>query len=191
MSCISCGNNRIKSVGTKSVVRFAIDTLSIVNTLNKNISIFVQNENVMSFKDTEKESISMSLLDVARKCKNKNEFIHEVSLLKESDTLDTRADRIALMTLHASKGLEFNVVFITGLENGIIPIYKAETPEQTEEERRLLYVGMTRAKQKLFLSHATKRFLYGEMANFEIKRGKRYTVTTIVVTLHREKDDDE
>ncbi len=108
------------------------------------------------------------LKNLAEKCKNKNEFIHEVSLLKESDTLDTRADRIALMTLHASKGLEFNVVFITGLENGIIPIYKAETPEQTEEERRLLYVGMTRAKQKLFLSHATKRFLYGEMANFEI-----------------------
>ena len=108
------------------------------------------------------------LKDLAKNCSSKNDFIHQVSLLKESDTIDSRADRISLMTLHSSKGLEFNCVFITGLETGILPIYKAETPEEIEEERRLLYVGMTRAKQKLFLSHSLKRVIFGEITHPEI-----------------------
>ena len=77
-------------------------------------------------------------------------------MLKESDTIDSHADRISLMTLHSSKGLEFNCVFIAGLENGLIPLYKAETEKEIEKERRLLYVGMTRAKQLLFLTRAKK-----------------------------------
>lgn len=108
------------------------------------------------------------LKDLAQNCSSKNEFIHEVSLLKESDTLDERADRISLMTLHASKGLEFKCVFIVGLEDGIIPLYRAETPEEKEEERRLLYVGMTRAKQRLFLSRAVKRVQFGTMKHLPI-----------------------
>lgn len=91
----------------------------------------------------------------------REEFIHEVSFLTESDTLDERADRISLMTLHASKGLEFKCVFIIGLEDGIMPLYRAETPEEKEEEQRLLYVGMTRAEQRLFLCRAIKRFMFG------------------------------
>lgn len=84
---------------------------------------------------------------LALKHETRKEFIHEVSIIKESDTIDERADRISLMTLHSSKGLEYNCVFIVGLENGIMPLHKAQTPEEIEEERRLLYVGMTRAKQ--------------------------------------------
>lgn len=72
------------------------------------------------------------------------------------------------MTLHASKGLEFKCVFIAGLENGIIPLYRAVAPEEIEEERRLLYVGMTRAKQRLFLSRALKRNWMGTLKNLEI-----------------------
>ena len=102
------------------------------------------------------------LKKLAQENPNRADFIHEVSLTKESDTLDARADRISLMTLHASKGLEFRCVFIAGLEDGILPLYRAQTPEETEEERRLLYVGMTRAKERLFLSRAEKRFVYGE-----------------------------
>lgn len=95
----------------------------------------------------------------------REEFIHEVSLLTERDTLDERADRISLMTLHASKGLEFKCVFIIGMEDGIMPLYRAETPEEKEEERRLLYVGMTRAEQRLFLCRAMKRFMLGSSKN--------------------------
>ena len=116
----------------------------------------------------EEDSIFKYLLNMAKNYTERKSFIHEVSLLKESDTLDERADRIALMTLHSSKGLEFNCVFITGLENGILPLYKAETEKEIEEERRLLYVGMTRAKQRLYLTRAIKRFWFGSIQNFEI-----------------------
>ncbi len=108
------------------------------------------------------------LKTIAQTSNSLQEFIHQVSLLKECDTLDGRADRISLMTLHASKGLEFNCVFVTGLENGIIPLYRAETTEEIEEERRLLYVGMTRAKQRLFLSRAIKRQVFGSFKNLPI-----------------------
>lgn len=108
------------------------------------------------------------LKNIALNCSSKAEFIHEVSLLRESDTLDSRADRISLMTLHASKGLEFRCVFIAGLENGIIPLYKAQTQDEIEEERRLLYVGMTRAKDRLFLSRALKRLQYGTFKNLSV-----------------------
>ena len=108
------------------------------------------------------------LIGVAEKCKTVEDFIHEVSLLRESDTLDSRADRISLMTLHASKGLEFRCVFLPGLEDGILPLYRAKTPDEIDEERRLLYVGMTRAKERLFLSRAIKRLWLGAAKNFPV-----------------------
>jgi DNA helicase-2/ATP-dependent DNA helicase PcrA len=82
-------------------------------------------------------------------------------MLSEIDTLDERADRISLLTLHASKGLEFKCVFIAGLEQGVIPFYRAQESEELEEEKRLLYVGMTRARRRLFLTHAAKRKWFG------------------------------
>lgn len=102
------------------------------------------------------------LTKLAERFTTKEEFIHEVSLLTEADTLDERADRISLMTLHASKGLEFKCVFIAGLEDGILPLYRAKTEDELEEEKRLLYVGMTRAEERLFLSRAIKRFWLGK-----------------------------
>ena len=87
-----------------------------------------------------------------------------------TDDWDERADRITLLTLHAAKGLEFSVVFITGCEDGLIPLRfggKSDGKE-TEEERRLFYVGMTRAKDKLFLSHAAKRLWNGKVREREI-----------------------
>jgi DNA helicase-2/ATP-dependent DNA helicase PcrA len=70
---------------------------------------------------------------------------------------------VKLMTVHASKGLEFSYVFIVGLENELFPHTRADdTDLDTEEERRLFYVAVTRAKEKLFLSYATLRILYGE-----------------------------
>ena len=117
--------------------------------------------------DTE-DYIRQYLFKTAESFPDKKDFIHEISLIKESDTLDERADRISLMTLHSSKGLEFGCVFIIGLENGILPINRAQTPEEIEEERRLLYVGMTRAKERLFLSRAVKRNMYGKTEHLEI-----------------------
>jgi len=77
---------------------------------------------------------------------------------------DTEQDRVTLMTLHASKGLEFPVVFLVGMEQGLFPSYRSlEDPAAMEEERRLCYVGITRAKERLFLSHASERRLWGGM----------------------------
>lgn len=91
-----------------------------------------------------------------------SEFLEEVSLVSDLDTADMGSDAVILMTLHAAKGLEFPVVFITGLEESILPHSRAlyESAEM-EEERRLMYVGMTRAKQELYLTYVTERMLYG------------------------------
>ncbi len=121
-----------------------------------------------------------------------NDFLDAAALRHETDAYDPRADRVTLMTLHASKGLEFPVVFIVGCEEGVLPYQKAGTaygaggvggvsplsssrhtrkaiPEgvtekspDPEEERRLFYVGMTRAQEKLILTRSKKRFLFGK-----------------------------
>ncbi len=91
-------------------------------------------------------------------------FAEAVALANETDLWDPRADRISLMTLHAAKGLEFPVVFIIGAEDGILPLYWGTPNEASlEEERRLFYVGMTRAKDRLFLSRAQKRMWRGKV----------------------------
>jgi DNA helicase-2/ATP-dependent DNA helicase PcrA len=89
-------------------------------------------------------------------------FIAEVSMLTPADAYDTRADAVPLMTFHMAKGLEFKVVFIAGVEEGLVPYTIKKDAVDVEEERRLFYVGMTRAMDELFLIHTRKRFLYGQ-----------------------------
>ncbi|HEU4400010.1 MAG TPA: UvrD-helicase domain-containing protein, partial [Actinomycetota bacterium] len=86
-------------------------------------------------------------------------FLAELALGEEVDTWDPRADRVSLLTLHAAKGLEFPVVFLAGCEDGLLPLRWGGQldPEQEAEERRLFFVGMTRARSHLFLSHARRR----------------------------------
>ena len=91
-------------------------------------------------------------------------FLQRSSLVADSDALGGDADAVTLMTLHNAKGLEFPVVFITGLEDGLFPLAKAyDDPPLLEEERRLFYVGITRARKKLYLSHAEERRRNGEL----------------------------
>ena len=93
--------------------------------------------------------------------KRLGDFLESLALQKETDAYDPRADRVTLMTLHAAKGLEFPVVFIVGCEENLIPYRREEQPVDLEEERRLFYVGLTRAQQKLILTYAKRRFLFG------------------------------
>ncbi len=90
-------------------------------------------------------------------------FLEEVALVSDADTIADDPDRVTLITLHAVKGLEYEVVFLTGVEEGLIPHQRAinENPAALEEERRLFYVGITRAKDRLYLSHCLRRQRYG------------------------------
>ena len=91
-------------------------------------------------------------------------FLASAALASDADNKDLAAERVVLMTLHASKGLEFPVIFLVGMEQGLFPSYRSlEDPGALEEERRLCYVGITRAKERLFLSHASERRLWGGM----------------------------
>ena len=100
------------------------------------------------------------------------EFLEEISLMTDVDNYDQSADAVVLMTLHSAKGLEFPVVFIPGMEEGVFPgsqsIY---SPDLVEEERRLCYVGITRAKEKLILSRCRSRMLYGSTTR---SKGSRF-----------------
>jgi len=98
-------------------------------------------------------------------------FLEEVALVSDQDELEDVPDRVTLITLHAAKGLEFPVVFIVGMEEGLMPHRRAlEDERELEEERRLAYVGMTRAKDRLFLVHAHHRSTYGVGAQAEASR---------------------
>jgi len=99
-------------------------------------------------------------------------FLEEVALVSDVDGLDEKVDAPTLLTLHAAKGLEYRVVFIAGMEEKLLPHSRSmEEPEQMEEERRLCYVGVTRAKDRLYLLHTFRRTLYGES---EIREPSRY-----------------
>lgn len=90
-------------------------------------------------------------------------FLEEIALISDIDNYSTESNAVTLMTLHAAKGLEFPVVFMPGLEEGIFPHGRAGFDQsELEEERRLCYVGMTRAKAKLYLMHARERLMYGQ-----------------------------
>jgi DNA helicase-2/ATP-dependent DNA helicase PcrA len=116
-------------------------------------------------------------------------FLDKVSLVTDVDLYEDKGNRVSLMTLHCAKGLEFPVVFIVGIEEGLLPHYRrGEEIEDMEEERRLFYVGMTRAKERLFLSRAEERSTFGagranlpsrfldefpvELLQFEEKKGR-------------------
>ncbi|HYZ55328.1 MAG TPA: ATP-dependent helicase, partial [Streptosporangiaceae bacterium] len=114
------------------------------------------------------------LVPLASRCGDDiGRFFTEVSLGAEADALDPRADAVTLLTLHAAKGLEFEVVFIAGCERGLLPLWlpgaipgtspgpRPGTPVGTDEERRLLFVGMTRARARLFLTCAARRSRIG------------------------------
>ncbi len=102
------------------------------------------------------------LMGMAREADSIDEFLEHVALLSDTDDLDDSESTVTLMTLHAAKGLEFPVVFIVGMEDGVFPhIRSLGEPAELEEERRLAYVGITRAEKRLVLTSAWSRMLHG------------------------------
>ena len=99
------------------------------------------------------------------------EFLQQVSLTQDTDQIADDGGAVTLMTLHSAKGLEFRAVFIIGVEEGLFPHSRAlMDSSEMEEERRLCYVGITRAKERLYLIHASERNLYGRFQCNEVSR---------------------
>ena len=107
----------------------------------------------------------MELLSIASRQEGQlGEILAEISLFTDLEKIDEGGDAVSLLTLHAAKGLEFPVVFMLGMEEGIFPHSRCtEGGEGVEEERRLCYVGMTRAEERLFMSGAESRVLFGSI----------------------------
>lgn len=120
--------------------------------------------------NTRKENIN-EFLNVVREFKNDGEtsgtlgeFLESVTLVSDIDDYDQSQDCVVMMTIHSAKGLEFPVVFLAGLEEGLFPGNRSvETDEDIEEERRLCYVAITRAKEQLYVTRASSRFRYGKI----------------------------
>src|SRR5690625_2464098 len=139
------------------------DALIKENTLEaqsrlENIDEFLTVTN--HFDQTMEENEDATLID----------FLTDLALVADIDELDEedieQRELLTLMTLHSAKGLEFPVVFLIGMEEGIFPHSRSiDDPEELEEERRLAYVGITRAEQKLYMTHAIRRQMYGRMMN--------------------------
>ena len=98
-------------------------------------------------------------------------FLEEISLVADVDKYDETADAVVLMTVHAAKGLEFPIVFLAGMEDGIFPsIQNIGEAEEMSEERRLAYVAITRAKEQLYITHAKERMMYGKTTYNQLSR---------------------
>ena len=99
------------------------------------------------------------------------EFLAQVALVSDIDNMDTIANNVTLMTLHSAKGLEFPIVFLAGMDEGVFPHLRTfNIPSEMEEERRLMYVGVTRAEEKLYLTSAKRRQMWGEFKFYNPSR---------------------
>lgn len=126
--------------------------LSVENTVENQTRIENIHEFIVSAREYEKSTDEPSLF----------EFLESTALVADVDNYDEEQDSVVLMTLHSAKGLEFPVVFMCGMEDGLFPSQRSMySEEEIEEERRLCYVGITRAKQELYLTYADRRSMYG------------------------------
>lgn len=151
--------NLLSQMSFNEVVRLLVDEIGILKLLKDEATP----ESIARW-----QNILELLNAVTEFCETKPEptlekFLEEVALISAVDKLDEKKNSVTLMTLHATKGLEFKNVFVVGLEEGLLPMSQTmPSPEEVEEERRLFYVGITRAMEKLFLTHAKQRMRMGE-----------------------------
>ena len=107
-------------------------------------------------------------------------FLTKISLASDWDDQEEKVDEVTLMTLHHAKGLEYPTVFIAGLEEGILPHFRSQEPQEIEEERRLLYVGITRGRENVILSSAQSRYIQGESRSTVTSRFLRELPTELI-----------
>jgi len=148
----------------------AAGATATMTQLIEHVQQFRMNTLAQKFDDKQTERIHKLTLRAAPFANHLANFLEAILLQNETDDYDPRADRVTLMTLHAAKGLEFPVVFMVGCEESLLPYTMPSKITDVEEERRLFYVGMTRAQRKLVLAHAKTRFLFGQWMQNETSR---------------------
>ena len=160
-------NNKTKTFSVEEIITYIIDKTNYKNYLlgsltNPEERLENIEELVSSINNFESENEEDKI----------NLFLESVSLINDVDHLSDEQDKLTLITLHQSKGLEFDSVFLTGLEDGTLPhVLSFESDSEMEEERRLMYVGITRAKRRLYLSRVFKRGGWGKS---EVKEPSRF-----------------
>lgn len=131
---------------------------------DKSLQAQARRENLDEFKSVTAEYDKQHAADDLPQMEKIINFLADLALVSDQDDVDEQEPAVTLMTLHAAKGLEFPVIFLIGMEQGIFPLARAmERTDEMEEERRLAYVGITRAKRKLYLTNAFSRMLYGRV----------------------------
>ncbi len=119
-------------------------------------------------------------------------FLEEIALMTDIDNLDDSDDRVILMTLHSAKGLEFNNVFIVGTEEGLFPSQRSmESDAELEEERRLMYVGITRARKRLYITHTQRRTIFGNTKYNKPSRFLKEIPTSLIKYLYNKDKTNE
>lgn len=146
-----------------SVIKYIIKRIDYEDYLKSLVAKKELYDNVEDKMENLKELLTVSKkYDLLKGEEGIEKFLEEIALLQETDKMKASADRITLMTVHSSKGLEFPIVFIAGMEEGLFPHSRATlAPLELEEERRLCYVAITRAKDRLVMTHAKYRTIYG------------------------------
>jgi len=125
---------------------------------------------------SEKEMVKELVIDLVRRkadqygIRSPEQMLEILTMAGSQDFYDPHADRVPLLTIHSAKGLEFDVVFVVGCEEGLIPHISSRSAKELEEEKRLFYVALTRAKSMVYLSRAKKRLIYGAMTKPEPSR---------------------
>jgi len=168
-SALESFSNIIDLLGSLFFDLGASDPVTAISGILKRIKYVESFNDGSAEAESKKENIE-ELINVAHAYKGSEagilEFLERIALLEDTDELEGASGAVVLMTLHSSKGLEFPVVFMIGMEEGLLPHSRSLSDyQELEEERRLCYVGITRAKEQLFMTFAQSRMTHGEIWN--------------------------
>lgn len=148
------------------LVQYLIKKLDLYNYYSANDDEDINRQhNIMEFESSIKQYVENN------PNKTLEDYLESVSLITDIDTYNATDNTVTLATIHSVKGLEFKVVFVVGVEEHIFPIIRMDTTDdELEEERRLMYVAVTRAKERLYLTSATTRYMYGKQSYSQVSR---------------------